>query len=1818
MAAYTGSRAAWVREQLDLTSCAGQSAVKIRFRLVTDASVVMDGWYIDDVLVGEAPQPPVLTNATAQGVSAVNLAWSPSPSTAVSTYRIYRSATAQLDWRSATLVGETPASTTCFTDVTVAPKTQLHYMVMALTSEGLHAMSDEKSVLLPPGMDYPFIDTVETDGAYWVGDGGWARSDERACSGTRAWSDSPGALYPNSSNAGLSLAAPLNLAAAQAPVLSFRQQCDIRSGDSAVVEASINNGADWTALKTYTALTATNAWSRERISLSAYVGQPSVLLRFRLTTSPADQADGWWLDDVSVAEAPPATSSLLVDQATSHTLRLSWPQSTAAQFSHYAIHRVQASSGVTPNSPCVATINDPEQTEWIDAGLALDTEYAYRVYVVSPYGTYSEDGAESSARTLNNPLPFVDGFEDGDLSWNFSGLWGITTETNATGNACLTDSPLGFYATYLNSGNNYALTAVDLTGTAWPVLRFKDRHAFYDVSSGDYGILEVSPDGSGWTRVYAVSGARAEWAEQAIDLSRWRGQANLRIRFYISSDGGGAGDGWHIDDVSVAEHTPGAAQALPFIERFEDGLANWLSGSWGASPNAFEGGGAAEGYPCRWTAQNRSSYWIVLGRELNLSGAAAPQVTFWARRSQGDDYAGLFCLLSKDGGLSWHDLSGRIARGPEWTRHQFAIPADYRVANLRFAFQAHAYYNVEAKLQVDKLTVEDSPPAVTLASPVPSLKSVALTWSPYAGGDFQRYEIYRRDSSGVTWSDTRVASIADSAATAFTDTGLSIGKTYHYRVYVVNTNDTYAGSNEAQATTVPLLPPLEDAFNDLSLWDTLGGWGIETNGAEVCLTDSPGVQYATYLNSGNNYALTAVDLTGTAWPVLRFKDRHAFYDVSSGDYGILEVSPDGSGWTRVYAVSGARAAWAEQAIDLSRWRGQANLRIRFYISSDGGGAGDGWHIDDVSVAEHAPGTAQTLPFVECFEGGLGNWLNGGWGASTNAFEGSGAAEGYPCRWTAQNQAHYRMVLAREIDLTGAAAPQVTLWTRRSQGDDYARLYLHISKDGGLYWHNLSGQIARVAEWTRYQFAIPEDYRVANLRLALCTYARYDVAAKLQVDKLTVEESPPAVTLASPTDVTVSGLSLAWSPYAGDGFQCYKVFRHTAQNVDETHTLVATITDPAVTNFTDTALSACIRYFYKVYVYNTSDTGTPSNEASAQTLGVPLGWTDDFGSGVDPAWTFSGTWGIQDGAGVDGTPALTDSPGDYANYSDTWAQTAADLSAATWPVLVFTDRHALPPTGDNAFVQIGAADNNNIASISWTTVYSTRGTRADWREQQIDLSRWKGRHTVYIRFRLGTDGSVTDDGWAIDNVAVREHTPLPGASSLHERFENGLDTWINGGWAVSAVTPYEGGACVLDHVHSTVQGYTDSWLVYGGELDLSGMDDAMVTLYARGWRGSSNYGRLTVRLSKDGGVNWHDISGYLAVVDTWGRFQYAVPADYRTAGVRIAVSSYAHRYDLDSQFYIDAFGIGGAAPGAPVPLTPADGATVTLLRPALVVENAVDNQSDLLTYRFEVYTNAEMTAEALVAQTPAIAGGAGTTSWQIDANLPDGAQVWWRCCATDNNENIGPWSATATFFVNLVNHAPTAPEIISPYAGATMPDANGYFIWFASGDSDPGDAITGYQLQIASDETFTNILVTAVIAPQPSTLLAQMKTLPGYDALVLNARYYWRVCALDIWSEPSPWSTAAFVYGELQTPEPPEPPAPVTITSIQMGANNQVTLSWTPSERPVRIEFTRSLTHPQWTAIEGAAGLTVTTAVVPYPADAPCGFFRVVVENAEGE
>jgi len=44
---------------------------------------------------------------------------------------------------------------------------------------------------------------------------------------------------------------------------------------------------------------------------------------------------------------------------------------------------------------------------------------------------------------------------------------------------------------------------------------------------------------------------------------------------------------------------------------------------------------------------------------------------------------------------------------------------------------------------------------------------------------------------------------------------------------------------------------------------------------------------------------------------------------------------------------------------------------------------------------------------------------------------------------------------------------------------------------------------------------------------------------------------------------------------------------------------------------------------------------------------------------------------------------------------------------------------------------------------------------------------------------------------------------------------------------------------------------------------------------------------------------------------------------------------------------------------------------------------------------------------LVAQVPVVASGANFTSWQVDVDLPNNAQFWWRCCASDGT-STGAW------------------------------------------------------------------------------------------------------------------------------------------------------------------------------------------------------------------
>ena len=978
-------------------------------------------------------------------------------------------------------------------------------------------------------------------------------------------------------------------------------------------------------------------------------------------------------------------------------------------------------------------------------------------------------------------------------------------------------------------------------------------------------------------------------------------------------------------------------------------------------------------------------------------------------------------------------------------------------------------------------------------------------------------------------------------------------------------------------------------------WNLTGSWGRSTNEARsgaACLSDSPGFNYT---NNSDSVAQTAVDLTGTSWPVLKFWDK---YRLADNDWARVEVSTDGSGWSPVYGAYGLRSKWREQTIDLSPWKNQSNLRIRFRLITDWGTTEDGWSIDDVAVVEHSPATIN-LPFVDGFEAGLSNWLHSSWALDTNGpYAGGYAVRDVPGRMNPDTQ--YWLVLGGPLNLSNRVNPQLVFWVK-GQLWYRSRFRVQYSTDGGLGWGDLTRwNYDWNSDWTRVQVSL-QSLTNRSVRLRFVTWNEYGSAPaqSLWLDNVVIEEPPPPVVLAPPSDITPASMRLSWSETTITNFKAYRVYRSESPDVSESSVLLAVITNRASTTFTDTGLMARKTYYYRVYVYNQNDTSIGSNLASAMTTGVPLPFADNFETN-QAGWTFTGTWTLWPGAGRNGSAALVDSPGDYPNNAAHYAQVGFDLRGLNWPVLRFWDRHAF---ANNDWGRLFVSGDGGA---SWTCVYGVSSTRTTWAEQSIDLSPWKNSAQVWLWFQVNTDGGTQDDGWAIDDLTLAEHVPGPAAYPFFEDFENGLDHWLHSAWTVDTNAPFAGRFAVRDTVPPQIPPDAQLALVLNRELNLSNALNPLLTFQVRGqlWYRT----RFRAQASTDGGVNWSDLIGLnYDWNQNWTRLQVPLTGyTNRTIRLRFIVwSEWGSAPDQD--LFLDNIGIGEPAPGAPTLAAPANFTIVGVSRPTLVVSNAVDFQGNPLSYRFEVYADAALSN--LVGQVPAVASGPVTTAWTVDTDLPNNAQYWWRCQATDGT-NIGPWMATATFFVNETNRPPVAPVIAGPPPGLILTNLDVLLLWYPSaGDPDEGDHVVSYHIQVADNPAFalpvinaTNIPAIEVPPGSNWVLSLPLNTLPGAQNLVWRTLYHWRISAQDQRGLSSAWSVA----GPLQY-GPPAPHAG-TLTGLRTGPGNQLTLEWTGAAGLIYVEFSHTLNPPQWHTVAGPWSGTNWT-FRPLPGSAS-GFYRL--------
>ncbi len=226
-----------------------------------------------------------------------------------------------------------------------------------------------------------------------------------------------------------------------------------------------------------------------------------------------------------------------------------------------------------------------------------------------------------------NAYPFAENGEGGTSQWSFGSPWGLVPLSGAesrTGAPTMawTDSP---GANYPANADTTLTTFLNLSGSVSPVLSFWHK---YSLEEGkDFLKVEVSTDnGQTWIALRSFTGTETAWNRERINLAAYSGQANLGLRFHLTSDGANQQDGWFMDDLTVREEAVKAA--YPFIDDVETDESPWFYTSpWGRTTSDRHGGSYS------WTDSPGGSYAAGADNSLqvtiDLGSAVMPVLSFW-------------------------------------------------------------------------------------------------------------------------------------------------------------------------------------------------------------------------------------------------------------------------------------------------------------------------------------------------------------------------------------------------------------------------------------------------------------------------------------------------------------------------------------------------------------------------------------------------------------------------------------------------------------------------------------------------------------------------------------------------------------------------------------------------------------------------------------------------------------------------------------------------------------------------------------------------------------------------------------------------------------------------------------------------------------------------------------------------------------------------------------------------------------------------------------------------------------------------------------
>lgn len=223
--------------------------------------------------------------------------------------------------------------------------------------------------------------------------------------------------------------------------------------------------------------------------------------------------------------------------------------------------------------------------------------------------------------------------------------------------------------------------------------------------------------------------------------------------------------------------------------------------------------------------------------------------------------------------------------------------------------------------------------------------------------------------------------------------------------------------------------------------------------------------------------------------------------------------------------------------------------------------------------------------------------------------------------------------------------------------------------------------------------------------------------------------------------------------------------------------------------------------------------------------------------VPSPFTPQSPWQKRAGAGQDGGAAwLQSASGNYASNLDISLTSAVlDLAGYTSVSLTFDQRCDTEADWDYGIVEVSSNGGSN-----WSEVFRCDG-ETSWRSVDLPLPQLDGQASARVRFRFDSDTSVTEPGWAVDNIALHAGGASCRASQVPAvaivDFDATPSSIAAGGTSTLAWTTQNATDCSIGNSLDATTHVIAPEDVDAGTWDVSPASDVVYTLACNGSAGS---------------------------------------------------------------------------------------------------------------------------------------------------------------------------------------------------------------------------------------------------------------------------------------------------------------------------------------------------------------------------------------------